>query len=166
MSDTELKYGFRYDPISWIDNDGSVRGALARLNFLNEPRDGDEAIVDVFIREHLANIESGDAPVGMDAAIWGLPLDHERLRQRAVEWLDAVRLRRFGGAVLIVFTRPRRAKLSPADWVDGYQTQTSCRTIPVDPMEGGDRPQALESASVSYVISAVAAPPVAQPEHP
>jgi len=91
MSDTELKYGFRYDPIPWIENDDSVWAALARLNFLEQPREGDDKIIDTFIEERLANVPPEEAPIGlnMDTAIWGLPLDHEGLRQRAVEWLDA-----------------------------------------------------------------------------
>ncbi|MBI2437896.1 MAG: hypothetical protein HYV36_03675 [Lentisphaerae bacterium] len=68
--------------------------------------------------------------------------------------VDAIRLRRFAGEVLITFSQPRRVKLSPADWSDGYQTAAACRTVLVDLLEGDGQPKALTNASVSYVISA------------
>ncbi|MBI2440151.1 MAG: hypothetical protein HYV35_02150 [Lentisphaerae bacterium] len=71
--------------------------------------------------------------------------------------VDAVRLRRFAGEVLITFSQPRRVKLSPADWSDGYQTDAACRTVLVDLLEGDGQPQTITNASVSYTISAVPA---------
>ncbi len=46
--------------------------------------------------------------------------------------VTAVRLKRFSGAVVIRFDAPQRVKLSPSDWVDGYQSMASCRNILVD----------------------------------
>lgn len=88
MSDIDLKYGFRYDPIPWIENDDSVWAALARLNFLNKPRDGDGGIIDTFIAACLAKTPTDWGPLSTGIAIGGLPLDNERLRQRIVEVLD------------------------------------------------------------------------------
>ena len=87
MKELGLKHGFRYDPIPWIENDDSVWAALARLNFLNKPREGDEAIINAFIDDHLAKLKPGQPP--LDLAIVGCPPEHEGFRRRAIEWLDA-----------------------------------------------------------------------------
>ncbi len=62
------------------------------------------------------------------------------------EKVTAVRLKRFSGAVQITFDRPRRVKLSDADWVDTYLSRASCRNILIDLLESGDRPVALKNA--------------------
>lgn len=55
---------------------------------------------------------------------------------RSTEGVKAVRVTRYAGKVLIVFDRPRRLRLSPKDWVDGYQSRATCRTLLVDLLEG------------------------------
>ena len=40
-------------------------------------------------------------------------------------------------AVLVTFTKPVRAKLSPEVWQDHYQSRVMCRTILVDLLGGG-----------------------------
>lgn len=96
--------------------------------------------------------------------------------RRAGEWLpatneyvgkvDAVRLKRFDGEALISFSQPRNVKLSPADWSDGFQTSAACRTVLVDLLEGEGKPVLVESALVSYLITAILTPskPIAGPE--
>ncbi len=70
------------------------------------------------------------------------------------EQVSAVRLTRFGGAVLVEFDRPRRVKLSPADWEDTYLSRASCRTVLIDLLENQDRPRVARSAAVSYRLRA------------
>lgn len=41
MSDTEPKYGFRYDPMEWVKNDESLQGAQVRSVVLGSPKPGD-----------------------------------------------------------------------------------------------------------------------------
>ncbi len=73
------------------------------------------------------------------------------------EKVTAVRLKRFSGAVRITFDRPRRVKLSDADWVDKYLSRASCRNILIDLLESGDRPAALRDAKkVAYRIEPAA----------
>ena len=71
--------------------------------------------------------------------------------------VTAVKLTRYDGAVLITFARPRRVKLSPAAWTDGWFTEAMSRTVLVDLMETGDKPATLKAArSVSYRIEPAA----------
>ena len=69
------------------------------------------------------------------------------------EWTErvtAVRLTRFAGAVLVEFSRPRRVKLSPADWQDTYLSRASCRNVLIDLLENNDQPRVARAASVDY----------------
>jgi hypothetical protein len=50
--------------------------------------------------------------------------------------VKAVRVERYGGRVLIALDRPRRVRLSPKEWVDGYQSRATCRTVLIDLLEG------------------------------
>lgn len=65
--------------------------------------------------------------------------------------IKAVRAKRFNGAMVVTFTEPQRAKLSPAVWKDGFQTQAECRTVLVD-LLARDGHQ-LKSATITYTIS-------------
>ncbi len=67
--------------------------------------------------------------------------------------VTAARLSRFDNAVEITFDQPRRVKLSPADWVDTYQTRVACRNLLIDLLENGDKPTPIRDAKkVSYRI--------------
>ncbi len=66
------------------------------------------------------------------------------------EQVAAVRLTRFNGAVLVEFDRPRRVKLSPADWQDTYLSHAACRNILIDLLENKDQPRVLGTAAISY----------------
>jgi hypothetical protein len=66
------------------------------------------------------------------------------------EGVTAVKLTRFNGAVRVAFDQPRRVKLSPADWQDGYLSRAACRNILVDLLGGGKK--VAEPVSVSYRV--------------
>jgi len=68
--------------------------------------------------------------------------------------VTAVRLTRFGHAVVIKFDRPRRAKLSPADWVDNYLSRAVCRNIMVD-LAGEAKQGGEAEVLVAYEIAPV-----------
>lgn len=72
------------------------------------------------------------------------------------EWADgvtAVRLSRFGGAVLVEFDRPRRVKLGD-EWSDKYLSRVVCRNVLIDLIEQNDKPAVVREASVSYRLRA------------
>lgn len=72
--------------------------------------------------------------------------------ERYSEQVQAVRLTRFKGAVVITFERPRRVKLASL-WADTGFTRSHCRNVLIDLLESGDKPTALkERKSVSYRI--------------
>jgi hypothetical protein len=74
-----------------------------------------------------------------------------------VEGVKAVRITRFGGAILITFNKPRRMKLSAADWNDTFITRATCRNVMVDLLESGDKPAVLKDAKkVAYRIEPAA----------
>lgn len=71
--------------------------------------------------------------------------------------VQAVRLTRFGGAVLIAFDRPRRARLSAADWSDTFLSRGTARNVLVDLMETNDVAARLAGTKkVRYRITPIA----------
>lgn len=73
------------------------------------------------------------------------------------EKVQAVRLTRFKGSVVVTFDRPRRAKLSPAEWADTYLSRGTARNVLIDLLENGDKPTPLKGTrTVGYRIEAVA----------
>ena len=67
--------------------------------------------------------------------------------------VQAVRLMRFTGTVIVTFDRPRRVKLSPADWSDTYLSRGNARNVLIDLLENGDKPlNVKEPKKVSYRI--------------
>jgi hypothetical protein len=72
------------------------------------------------------------------------------------ENVSAIRITRFKGTVQITLDKPRRVKLSPVDWIDGYQSKASCRNVLVDLLgaDGAEKP--LGEASIVWRISPAA----------
>ena len=66
--------------------------------------------------------------------------------------VTAVKIRRFSGEVLISFSRPVTARLSPDIWTDGFQTQAQCRTLLIDLLESANT---VGDVSVEYRITAL-----------
>lgn len=58
----KLKYGFRYDPMKWIENDRSLEGAKVRTFVLKKPTPGDKEKIAKKINELLAEARQGGAP--------------------------------------------------------------------------------------------------------
>ncbi|MCX5659688.1 MAG: hypothetical protein NTW19_08205 [Planctomycetota bacterium] len=71
------------------------------------------------------------------------------------EQVQAVRVTRFEGSVVITFDAPRRVKLSPADWADPFLSKGTGRTVLVDLLENGDQPATVKEAKkVGYLVAA------------
>ena len=71
--------------------------------------------------------------------------------------VQAVKLTRFDGAVIVKFDAPRRAKLSPAEWADNWFTKATARNVLIDLLDNGDKPATVTAArKVSYRIEPVA----------
>lgn len=71
--------------------------------------------------------------------------------------VQAVRLTRFTGAVEIRFTRPCRAKLSPAEWTDKYLSRASCRNVLIDLLDATPAPGPFQGErTLAYEIFAAA----------
>lgn len=68
-----------------------------------------------------------------------------------LENVDAVKVKRFDGAMTITFATPQRVKLSPRLWTDQYQSRATCRTILIDLRGNAHAP--FKQASVEYVMS-------------
>jgi hypothetical protein len=49
-----LKYGFRHDPMGFVEDDETLQGALVRKHVFGEPNPGDEALLQAKIEEILA----------------------------------------------------------------------------------------------------------------
>lgn len=54
MADTDLKYGFRHDPMEWVENDQSLGGAKVRTLVFGKPNPGDQELLDQAIEAILA----------------------------------------------------------------------------------------------------------------
>ncbi len=74
--------------------------------------------------------------------------------EQSADKVQAVRLTRFGGVVIVSFEQPRRVKLSPAEWTDKWLNEgASARNIMIDLLESGDKPVALKAArTLAYRI--------------
>ncbi len=69
--------------------------------------------------------------------------------------VEAIRISRFAGAVVIKLDRPRRVKLSPTETAPGWLTAGVSRNILIDLLENDDRPTALRGArKIAYRIEA------------
>jgi beta-lactamase regulating signal transducer with metallopeptidase domain len=51
--DTEVEYGFRHDPIGWVESDRSVQGAMVRTFVFERPREGDGDLIEAEIGKTL-----------------------------------------------------------------------------------------------------------------
>lgn len=77
--------------------------------------------------------------------------------ERFAENVQAVRLTRFTGAVVVTFERPRRVKLSPTEWADTYLSRGTARNVLIDLLENGDRALPVKgSRTVAYRIAPAA----------
>ena len=71
--------------------------------------------------------------------------------------VKAVRITRYTGAVAITFDKPRRVKLSPAEWKDVFLSAANCRNVMVDMLENDDKPAPVKDAKkFGYRIEPVA----------
>ncbi|MFC1452805.1 hypothetical protein ACFLSJ_05610 [Verrucomicrobiota bacterium] len=50
MKKNHLRYGFRYDPMKWVKNDRSWRGAVVRTGFLECPQPEDAGLIEARIK--------------------------------------------------------------------------------------------------------------------
>ncbi len=99
----------------------------------------------VFLRDPSIQPSATPAVIEIEAGAGSTPATdqwHERV--------TAVKLSRFDGAVRIIFDKPRRVKLSPADWTDPWFTKATCRNILIDLLDNKDQPGSVKEASVSY----------------
>ena len=67
--------------------------------------------------------------------------------------MTAVRLARFGGAVLVEFERPRRVKLGD-EWSDKFLSRVVCRNVLIDLIEQNDKPAVVLEATAAYTVRA------------
>jgi len=63
MSDTELKYGFRHDPMEWVNNDRSLEAAKVRRLVFGREIEGDQELLAEEVKKNLANEEVRQALV-------------------------------------------------------------------------------------------------------
>ena len=84
-NDKRLQYGFRHDPIQWVENDTSLFAAFVRTRVLSSPNNGDREILDTVINKILAK-QQPDGSLGEDSKDTGsklldlleLGIDHNR----------------------------------------------------------------------------------------
>jgi len=120
--------------------------------------DGKEQIAELYetLPVYLRDTEhqAKETPTAIEFQVggkWGPATD------QYAENVQAVRLTRFKGAVVITFDRPRRVKLAPGDWADTWFTKANCRNVLIDLLENADRPTALKDArKVGYRIEPAA----------
>ena len=48
------RYGFRHDPMAWVENDGSLQAALVRKLVFDRASEGDEQTIESHFRETFA----------------------------------------------------------------------------------------------------------------
>lgn len=141
LSQTEIRYARRFEAVS----DGLTVETTLTADTAQPFTELYETIP-VFLRDLAQNEKAATVIECRQGDAWA-PATAEYQDK-----IKSVRLTRFNGVVTITFSKPRRVKLAPADWKDGFQTQAACRTLLVDLLEGGAQPQALKKASVRYTI--------------
>jgi len=66
MTQSQQDYGFRHDPMEWVENDASLEAAMARVNVFQQSKEGDIDIVRDAAAELLAKLRQeldlGDPP--------------------------------------------------------------------------------------------------------
>ena len=134
------RYGFRHDPMQWVENDRSLQGALVRGQVFDQPGGGDGALIRQEIEkvmwEQLANGSFGNDPAKTAKEVrrvldMGCAVDDARV-QRAGDWILG-RLRKtppdpedtLGVAAVLCLTGHGRAeeRVFTADqgvWFDGW----------------------------------------------
>ena len=72
--------------------------------------------------------------------------------------VKAIKLTRFNGAVLVTFDQPRRVKLSPAEWKDGWLNPgATARNVMIDLLESADKPATVKGEKkIAYRIEPTA----------
>ena len=61
----DIAYGFRHDPMAWVDSDDTLEGAVVRAQVLDRPGDGDHARIRDAVSELLAG-QNADGGFGAD----------------------------------------------------------------------------------------------------
>jgi len=64
--------------------------------------------------------------------------------------INAIKVKRNEGTMLISFASPQRVKLSPRVWTDQYQSRATCRTILIDLLAGRTP---FKEATLEYTIT-------------
>ena len=78
------KYGFRYDPMKWVQMDKTLQGALVRTRVFHRPQAGDEEIIQAHIEKRIAE-QKPDGTIGSVYDLLELGCSPERPEiQRAV----------------------------------------------------------------------------------
>lgn len=107
-------------------------------------------VLPVYLRESRRQVK--EAPTAIEFQVGGV---WSRATEKATDKVQAVRLTRFKGAVLVTFDQPRRVKLSPTEWADTGFTRSTSRNVLIDLLESGDNPATLQEAKkVAYRIEA------------
>ena len=98
MSTEQFKYGFRYDPMKWVENSPSLEAALVRKNVFGKSRQGDQELVDkkidsIFAHQgpegYLGNADdrvTGTGSALLEAVIYGASLDRTEAKL-AIEFI-------------------------------------------------------------------------------
>lgn len=71
------------------------------------------------------------------------------------EKVEAARVHRFDGAIVIEFESPRRVAVAAEDWKDRFLTRGVCRNILVDVLENGGQPASITAPrTLAYRVTA------------
>ncbi|MCX5661059.1 MAG: hypothetical protein NTW19_15330 [Planctomycetota bacterium] len=121
--------------------------------------DGKDKIAELYETIHVFHRDANKQPNAKGAAIefraGGADAKWAPATDAWTEKVQAVRVTRFAGTVVITFDSPRRVKLSPKDWGDTFLSRGTARTVLVDLLETGDQPAAVKEAKkVGYLVAA------------
>ena len=119
----ELRYGFRYDPMRYVETDTSVPAALVRAQVFGTPRAGDDKIIADYVAEILAK-QRPDGSFGDKSGDTG----------RSLDWLAVAGV----GAERPEFVRGYEAMMRQrdAEAKAGAQATTSQKGLVLVPVNG------------------------------
>lgn len=126
MKNEGLEYGFRYDPMKWIEESGSVQAAQVRALLLERPKEGDketlQAEIDRILSDRQADGSLGDDTTGKLIRLSRLGCSPDRPEvQSAVKHIFGDDERTRDGLI-------GTYGLYIADWVDYHDTDLIARS--------------------------------------
>jgi len=122
--------------------------------------DGKDTIAELYetLPIYMGKAAAADKPAVPTTIQFQIGGDWKPAAETYTDQVKAIKLTRFNGALLVTFDQPRRVKLSPAEWKDGWvNAGATARNVLIDLLESGDKPASVKGEKkIAYRIEPAA----------